>query len=43
MLLEAHKISSNQYDKLQSLCEFTSGCLCLHFQKKMKIILLKKK
>jgi hypothetical protein len=24
---EAHKISSNQYDKLQSLCEFTSGCL----------------
>lgn len=24
---EAHKISSHQYDKLQSLCEFTSGCI----------------
>lgn len=24
---EAHRISSNQYDKLQSMCEFTSGCL----------------
>ena len=24
---EAHKISSHQYDKLQSMCEFTSGCL----------------
>ena len=24
---EAHKITSHQYDKLQSMCEFTSGCL----------------
>jgi len=24
---EAHKICSHQYDKLQSMCEFTSGCL----------------
>jgi hypothetical protein len=24
---EAHKITSHQYDKLQSICEFTSGCL----------------
>lgn len=24
---EAHKITSHQYDKLQSLCEFTSGCI----------------
>ena len=24
---EAHRISSHQYDKLQSMCEFTSGCL----------------
>ena len=23
---EAHKITSHQYDKLQSMCEFTSGC-----------------
>lgn len=26
---EAHKISSHQYDKLQSLCEFSSGTLLL--------------
>lgn len=26
---EAHKISSHQYDKLQSLCEFTSGKLMM--------------
>ena len=26
---EAHKISSHQYDKLQSMCEFTSGCILL--------------
>jgi hypothetical protein len=24
---EAHRITSHQYDKLQSICEFTSGCL----------------
>jgi len=26
---EAHKTSSHQYDKLQSFCEFTSGCLMI--------------
>ena len=26
---EAHRISSHQYDKLQSYCEFTSGCMLL--------------
>lgn len=26
---EAHKISSHQYDKLQSMSEFTSGCLLI--------------
>ena len=26
---EAHKISAHQYDKLQSMCEFTSGCILL--------------
>ena len=26
---EAHKISAHQYDKLQSVCEFTSGCILL--------------
>ena len=26
---EAHKITSHQYDKLQSMCEFTSGCMMI--------------
>ena len=26
---EAHKISAHQYDKLQSVCEFSSGCILL--------------
>ena len=26
---EAHKISAHQYDKLQSMCEFTSGYILL--------------
>ena len=26
---EAHKISAHQYDKLQSICEFSSGSLLL--------------
>lgn len=26
---EAHKITSHQYDKLQSMCEFTSGCIMI--------------
>ena len=26
---EAHKISAHQYDKLQSMCEFSSGCILL--------------
>ena len=28
---EAHKISAHQYDKLQSMCEFSSGCILLFY------------
>ena len=34
---EAHKISAHQYDKLQSMCEFSSGYILLFASRKNNI------
>jgi hypothetical protein len=40
---EAFRISSHQYDKLQSMCEFTSGCIMVLPSDKQEDIMAKEK